>query len=161
MRLRSLPAAIGRRLGPAAPPPTPREARARRAFEVVTAAAVVAGAAALLGRPATPDLGPPWASLPVDVATDGASRLRLLPGIGPARLRAILRDRAVSGPVPSVEALDRVPGLGPRTVEALRRAGATVGRGVAPTSTGSVAPDGGDASGRGDAGPRAGAGAGP
>ena len=45
----------------------------------------------------------------------------------------ILRDRVSSGPVPSVEALDRVPGLGPKTVEALRRAGATVGR-AAPTA---------------------------
>jgi hypothetical protein len=133
VRLRSALAATWRRLVPAGPPPTPREARARRAFEVVTAAATLLGAAALVARPAPPTAGPAWTSLPVDVATDGPSRLRLLPGIGPSRLRAILRDRVSSGPVPSVEALDRVPGLGPKTVEALRRAGATVGR-AAPTA---------------------------
>lgn len=135
MRLRSALAATWRRLVPAGPPPTPREARARRAFEVVTAVATLLGAAALVARPAPPTAGPAWASVPVDVATDGPSRLRLLPGIGPSRLRAILRDRAVSGPVPTVEALDRVPGLGPKTVEALRRAGATVGRAAPSVST--------------------------
>ena len=161
MRLGPLLAAGLRRLVPAEVPPTPREARARRAFEVVTATAIAVGAAALLLRPAPPAAGPTWASLPVDVATDGASRLRLLPGIGPARLRAILRDRAVSGPVPSLEALDRVPGLGPKTVDALRRAGATVGRGAAPTTTGAVAADGRDAAGGADAGRRTEAVAGP
>jgi len=134
MRLRPALAATWRRLVPAGPPPTPREACARRAFEVVVAVAALAGAAALAVRPDPPTAGPPWASLTVDVATDGPSRLRLLPGIGPARLRAILRDRATSGPVPTVEALDRVPGLGPKTVEALRRAGATVGRTAAAAS---------------------------
>jgi hypothetical protein len=111
---------------PAGPALTPREARARRAFEAVMTGAVLAGAAALALRPAPPSRGPVLAPLPVDVATDGPSRLRLLPGIGPSRLRAILRDRAASGPVPSVEALDRVPGLGPKTVEAVRKAGAVV-----------------------------------
>jgi hypothetical protein len=145
-----------RRLVPAGPPPTPREARARRTFELLVAVAIAWGAAALVARPAPPTVGPAWASVPVDVATDGPSRLRLLPGIGPSRLRAILRDRAVSGPVPTVEALDRVPGLGPKTVEALRKAGATVGRGAAPTTTGSVPANTLDGGGRTGAGPRAG-----
>lgn len=149
-------AATWRRLVPPGPPPSPREVSARRAFEVVLGFATVVGAAALATRPAPPAAGPRWASLPVDVATDGPSRLRLLPGIGPSRLRAILRDRATSGPVPTVEALDRVPGLGPRTVDALRRAGATVGRGAAPTTTGSVPPGPRDVAGGPGAGPRAG-----
>lgn len=130
MRLRLAFATILRRLAPAGPPATPREVRARRALEVLLAGAALANGVALAARPAPPEGGPPWAPLPVDVATDGAGRLRLLPGLGPARTRAILRDRVTSGPVPTVDALDRVPGLGPRTVEALRRAGAVVRSGT-------------------------------
>ncbi|XOV74369.1 MAG: ComEA family DNA-binding protein [Phycisphaerales bacterium] len=43
-----------------------------------------------------------------------------LPRIGPALARRIVEDRAVSGRFASVDDLDRVPGIGPRTVEAIR-----------------------------------------
>lgn len=126
--LRRLLARLPRPPRPAVPPLTPREARARRAYEALVGLAVSIGAIGLATRPATWPAGPPLVSVPVDVAADGPSRLRLLPGIGPARLRALLADRTRHGPVATLEDLDRVPGLGPRTVEALRRAGAVVGR---------------------------------
>jgi len=43
----------------------------------------------------------------------------LIPGIGPARARAIVEERE-SGPYGSVEDLARVHGIGPKTVESLR-----------------------------------------
>ena len=69
----------------------------------------------------------PWTSIPVDVAADGPSRLRLLPGLGIVRTRAILADRERLGPVPRVADLVRVHGLGAKTVAALGAAGAVVG----------------------------------
>jgi competence protein ComEA len=43
-----------------------------------------------------------------------------LPGIGEARARAIVRDRRERGPFKSPEALTRVHGIGPATVEGIR-----------------------------------------
>lgn len=68
---------------------------------------------------------PPWASIPVDVAHDPPWVLRLLPGIGPVRAEAIVAERG-QAPIRSLADLSRVPGIGPRTVEALERAGAVV-----------------------------------
>lgn len=48
-----------------------------------------------------------------------ATDLRRLPGIGPARARAIVREREVAGPYHGAEDLQRVPGIGPRTLEAM------------------------------------------
>lgn len=126
-------------------PPAPRERRARAATEALLGAALLLGVVLGIARsveradadtwptgreappPAPteePEPTPAWSPLPVDVTRDGLSRLRLLPGIGPARARAILLDRATHGPVERVEDLVRIRGLGPRTVAALRRAGA-------------------------------------
>ena len=106
----------------------PREARARRSSEAVLAFAAVVSLVVLafdVRRPAAP--GASWRSLAVDVARDGRGRLRLLPGVGTVRASAILDDRARHGPVESVEELDRVRGLGQKTVRALVAAGAIVG----------------------------------
>jgi competence ComEA-like helix-hairpin-helix protein len=46
--------------------------------------------------------------------------LALLPGIGEVRARQILAARRRDGPFPDVESLDRVRGIGPKTVELLR-----------------------------------------
>ena len=43
-----------------------------------------------------------------------------LPGIGPARAREIVRDRAERGPFSSPEELMRVHGIGPVTVDGIR-----------------------------------------
>jgi len=53
---------------------------------------------------------------PVDLnAVDGAL-LEALPGIGPARAQAIVAAR----PFAAVDELERVPGIGPKTLTALR-----------------------------------------
>ena len=56
----------------------------------------------------------------IDVNTASVDELVLLPGIGPARARAIVAERA-RGPFTSVESLRRVRGIGPVTVERVRR----------------------------------------
>jgi competence protein ComEA len=48
-----------------------------------------------------------------------ATELRRLPGIGPAKAEAIVRDRRERGPFGSLDALGRVPGIGPATLERL------------------------------------------
>ena len=56
----------------------------------------------------------------VNLNTASASELDDLPGIGPARAAAILQEREARGPFISVEALSRVPGLGPAAIARLR-----------------------------------------
>lgn len=55
----------------------------------------------------------------VRVNDAAAFDLQLLPGIGPARAQAIVEERLRSGPFEDARALERVPGIGPRTVEDL------------------------------------------
>ncbi|MBS3886317.1 MAG: ComEA family DNA-binding protein [Dethiobacter sp.] len=50
-----------------------------------------------------------------------AAELEELPGIGPARADAIVREREKNGPFRQVEDLARVSGIGSKTVEALRK----------------------------------------
>jgi competence ComEA-like helix-hairpin-helix protein len=45
--------------------------------------------------------------------------LRRLPGVGPVRAQAIVKERISGGPFRGPADLARVPGIGPRTVEAL------------------------------------------
>lgn len=56
----------------------------------------------------------------VDVNAATAAELMLLPGIGPALAGRIIADRRENGPFGSVDDLDRVSGIGVRTVERLR-----------------------------------------
>jgi comEA protein len=56
----------------------------------------------------------------IDVNTAGQAELELLPGIGPALARRIIEDREANGAFERVEDLDRVSGIGPKTVERLR-----------------------------------------
>ncbi len=58
--------------------------------------------------------------LRLDPNRDDATDLAALPGVGPRLARRIVEDRARRGPFPDVEALLRVPGLGPATLRALR-----------------------------------------
>ena len=60
----------------------------------------------------------PTARLNVNTAT--ASELELLPGIGPALAGRIVEDREVNGTFNSVDDLDRVKGIGPKTIERIR-----------------------------------------
>jgi hypothetical protein len=56
--------------------------------------------------------------LPIDVTLAGETDLRALPGVGAGLARRIVEARA-AGPLCSVADLDRVPGLGPKRLEAL------------------------------------------
>lgn len=68
--------------------------------------------------------GPPAIQLlqaPLDINTASAVDLQdSLPGIGPAKAADIIAHRNANGPFPNVDALDRVPGIGPKTLERLR-----------------------------------------
>lgn len=56
----------------------------------------------------------------LDINSADAAQLELLPGIGPALARRIVEDRTEHGPFADLAALDRVKGIGPKTVEKLR-----------------------------------------
>jgi competence protein ComEA len=56
----------------------------------------------------------------VNINTATAEELEKLPGIGPAKAQAIVRDREQNGLFRRVEDLARVTGIGPKTVENLR-----------------------------------------
>jgi len=56
----------------------------------------------------------------VDVNTADLAELDLLPGIGPALRQRIIDSRTADGPFESIDDLQRVSGIGPRTVEKLR-----------------------------------------
>jgi competence protein ComEA len=49
------------------------------------------------------------------------AQLDSLPGIGAKRAEAIVRDRDRNGPFPSIEALNRVPGIKPALVARVRQ----------------------------------------
>ncbi|MEC7524188.1 MAG: helix-hairpin-helix domain-containing protein [Myxococcota bacterium] len=96
-----------------------------------------------------PDGGPPpdaglsteqiarlLAEQPMDVNRASAAELELLPRIGPTLARRVIEERDRGGPFESVEALTRVRGIGPRTVEQL--AHLAVAGPVGPASTEAV-----------------------
>ncbi len=57
----------------------------------------------------------------VDVDLAPAAELARLPRIGPALAARIVADREEHGPFGSLEELDRVPGVGPAVLQAVRR----------------------------------------
>ncbi len=98
----------------------------RRAAWLMLGAALGLLLAALAGEPSSPRPGtalPPksgaarllWGA-PLDLNREEAASLEALPGIGPARARAIILAR----PFCRVSELDRVPGIGPLTLLRLR-----------------------------------------
>lgn len=64
-------------------------------------------------------LSPAAAEL-VDINGADQNALDQLPGIGPAKAKAIVQYRQEHGPFQSVEALDAVPGIGPKLMSRLR-----------------------------------------
>jgi comEA protein len=60
------------------------------------------------------------AKRPVDINTATRMELERLPGIGPVLSQRIIDYRDRHGPFASVEALDDVPGIGPKRLEAVR-----------------------------------------
>lgn len=59
-------------------------------------------------------------TVPVNLNSATAEELQTLDGVGPATAADILEYRAQQGGFRSVEDLDQVPGIGPKTMEALR-----------------------------------------
>ena len=57
----------------------------------------------------------------ININTAGADELQLLSGVGPVLAARIIEDRRANGPFASVDDLERVKGIGPRTVEKIRR----------------------------------------
>ncbi|MEM0951265.1 MAG: ComEA family DNA-binding protein [Cyanobacteria bacterium P01_H01_bin.74] len=56
----------------------------------------------------------------VNINTDAQTKLQLLPGIGPAIASRIITDRLQHGRFTSVDDLQRVRGIGPKTLAKLR-----------------------------------------
>ena len=56
----------------------------------------------------------------VNINTANDEALELLPGIGPARARAILEYRKAKGPFKDVESLSQVSGIGELALERIR-----------------------------------------
>jgi competence protein ComEA len=69
----------------------------------------------------TPEPEPEQASVARKININKAtqSELELLPRVGPATAKAILAYRALHGPFRSVHELDKVKGIGPKTLEKL------------------------------------------
>lgn len=59
-------------------------------------------------------------ALPFDVATAPAERFTLLPEIGRVLAERVVSTRRSSGGFESIDDLLRVPGIGPRTIDAIR-----------------------------------------
>lgn len=55
----------------------------------------------------------------VDVNTAGIAELERLPQVGPALAQRIVADRVAHGPFRTPQDLTRVPGLGPKTYDAV------------------------------------------
>lgn len=53
----------------------------------------------------------------VNVNAADAQTLQLLPGVGPVVSARVIADREANGPYPTLEAMTRVSGIGPRTIE--------------------------------------------
>ena len=56
----------------------------------------------------------------VEINSASALELELLPGIGPGLAQRLVEDRRDRGPFRGIQDMDRVPGIGPRTIERLR-----------------------------------------
>ncbi|TWU59150.1 ComE operon protein 1 [Rubripirellula tenax] len=56
----------------------------------------------------------------IDLNEAGTNELSLIPGVGPVLAHRIVADRDQNGNFASIEDLDRVHGVGPKTLDSLR-----------------------------------------
>lgn len=126
-------------------PPTPTAAPPSIAPEFLAAAPTPASSPAPTAPP--PEVPPVPGTLDLNKASK--AELELLPGIGPAKADAILALRAERGAFRSVDELDDVSGIGPKTLERLRpflsiggvpASGLSASSAPAPSQTNSAAP---------------------
>jgi len=69
----------------------------------------------------------------IDLDTAGAEEIARLPRIGPGLAARIVADREAKGPFRSLDGLDRVPGIGPTVLQAVKpHAAFSGGRNPAP-----------------------------
>lgn len=61
-----------------------------------------------------------WPDMRININTATAAEFAALPDIGPTLAHAIIHDRATRGDFTSIEDLDRVPNIGPKTIESIR-----------------------------------------
>lgn len=61
-----------------------------------------------------------FADITVDVNTASATELEAIKGVGPAKAQAIVKYREENGPFASIEDLEKVPGIGAKSVEQMR-----------------------------------------
>jgi len=104
---------LARGAPPPAACPAPSERHAEAGHSVELACAVSAAAGGPVRGPARRLVG-----LPIDPNLADAATLESLPGVGPVRALAILEARG-RRPFRRVEDLERVPGIGPRTLAGL------------------------------------------
>jgi DNA uptake protein ComE-like DNA-binding protein len=102
---------------------------AASACGLAIAACALAGAFAVRDQPSLPVLR--RVEVPVhriDIDRAGVAELALLPEIGPGLAARIVAERDAHGAFGSIDALDRVDGIGPARIEALRPAAIASGR---------------------------------
>ncbi|MCH8507526.1 MAG: ComEA family DNA-binding protein [Phycisphaerales bacterium] len=90
---------------------------------IVLTLAAAGGLALSTTREPLPDTPPAAAAVRtplLNLNTADAAELQLLPRIGPALSARIIEDRDANGPFASLEDLQRVRGIGPRTIEIIR-----------------------------------------
>jgi competence protein ComEA len=72
-----------------------------------------------VSEPEPPSPAAPSVARKINVNTATQAELELLPRIGPATAKAIIGHRSLHGPFRSVQDLDKVKGIGPKTLERL------------------------------------------
>jgi competence ComEA-like helix-hairpin-helix protein len=92
-----------------------------RSTRVIVCLAMLAAAGLGLTHSILPRSAPAAVgAIRVDLNTASEAELDLLPRIGPTLAARIVEDRTANGPYGSIEDLQRVSGIGPKTVERLR-----------------------------------------
>lgn len=96
--------------------PAPLQQRSVQAF--VLTAAILACLFIAWDFPESHDSpGPGNIGVQVDLNSASTKELSLVPGIGPTLARRIIENRQRVGPFPTLDSLQRVRGIGPRTAE--------------------------------------------